>query len=62
MKSILRSNLVKLGGAPDAKFAIFYHSGDLYFCTTHEHVPVDEGYWAERGYTCKEVIDEAIAT
>jgi hypothetical protein len=34
MKTITRAELLALGGAPDALFAVFYPSGELYFTTT----------------------------
>ena len=57
MKTITRKELVDLGGAPDARFAIFYASGELYVCTTAATALLDEAYWAERGYTCKQVVE-----
>ena len=59
MKQITREELKQLGGAPDAKFVIFYHTGDLYLCTAADHVIIDEGYWTEKGYSCGEVVDES---
>jgi hypothetical protein len=41
MKTITRAELLALGGAPDALFAVFYPSGELYFTTTAPEAEVD---------------------
>ena len=56
MKVIQREDLIKLGGAPDARYCVFYPSGELYICTTANGNVVNEGYWAERGYEMREVV------
>jgi hypothetical protein len=57
MKVIQREDLVKLGGAEDARYCVFYPSGDLYLCTTAPCGDVlNEAYWAERGYSMREVV------
>ena len=57
METIKKAELIKLGGAPDARFAVFYQNSDeIYFCTT-ANAKHDESYWTEKGYTIKEVVD-----
>ena len=56
MEKITRSELIKLGGAPDARFAVFHKDGELYFCATVS-TKHDESFWKEKGYTMKEVTE-----
>lgn len=57
MDKITRTALLELGGASDARFAVFNSDGSLYLCTIAKRAEEDELYWEARGYTIKEVVD-----
>lgn len=56
METISRAELIKLGGAPDARFAIFHGNGQLYACTSAPEAEGDDDYWRFRGFILKRVI------
>lgn len=56
METIPRADLLVLGGAPDARFAVFDPDGSLFFCTTAKAAEDDEDYWRGHGRTIKRVI------
>lgn len=57
MDKIQRKDLIALGGAPDAKFAVFNADGSLYCCTTHLASDLDDDFWRNENRSIKEVVD-----
>lgn len=57
MDKITRAQLIALGGAPNARFAVFRPDASLYFVTTAELALRDEDYWRWQGYELKEVVE-----
>jgi hypothetical protein len=55
MDKITRAQLLALGGAPDALYAVFHKDGTLYCCTTASIAANDGDFWRDRGFTIKEV-------
>lgn len=58
MEKIARTTLINMGGAPDARYAIFNPDGSLYCCTTHLATDLDDEFWRNREHRIKEVVDE----
>ena len=56
MNVIKQADLVALGGAPDARYAIFEEDGSLYFCTTSKEAYRDEDYWSGQRREIKQVV------
>lgn len=57
MRTIARADLIAMGGAPDARFAVFYPDGSLYFCTSAKAASRDEDYWSGQGRELRQVIE-----
>ena len=57
MDKITRAELSALGGALDAKFAVFNADGSLYCCTTHLASDLDDEFWRNENRRIKEVVD-----
>ena len=56
MRTIAQSDLIALGGASDARYAVFEEDGSLYFCTTSKDAYRDEDYWSGQHREIKQVV------